>query len=387
MSEKAGKVFSVFADMFSIALCVVGGGYAIIAVADGYFAKKRKWTVEGELAGQLPVFQMVPGIIAGHTAIYVGRKAAGKAGAAAALAGVFLPSVAVFSAVTACYSSIPLGNPVLEAVFLGLRAALTGILAATIFRSWRNCMAGRAAWPVMLAALAAIGPLRINPALVVAVAAAGGAASALLRRRFFASSFWLFPLVFFKYGMMAFGGGYVLVPAYLNDFTGAAAPYLNLAMHEFADVMALTQMTPGPVAVNCATFFGYRLGEAAFGGAAAPLACAFVSTLALLIPGSLLLYFALDSLDRFKSSPLVQGLLGAVRPVTVAMMLNALWAFASMCVWTEGAGGSGIAWHPLPGLLVAATAYALHRRVSGPVKLIFACAAAAALAHLAGIPV
>ena len=75
------KLWLLFWEMFKIALCVVGGGFAILAVADEVFAKKRKWTEEGEIVSHLPIFQMIPGIIAGNTAVYVGRKVAGIPGA------------------------------------------------------------------------------------------------------------------------------------------------------------------------------------------------------------------------------------------------------------------------------------------------------------------
>lgn len=379
------RVLQLFFDMFGIALCVVGGGYAILAVADEHFSAKRKWTEEGEIAEHLPVFQMVPGIIAGHTAIYVGRKIAGAPGAAAALAGVFLPSVIVFSAVTAGYAAIPLGNEHLEAAFLGLRAALTGILGATIVKSWRRCVDSPVAWILLALSLAAIGPLGVNPAVVVGAAALAGALSPAVRG-VFRSSMLLFPLVFLKYGLVAFGGGYVLVPVYMADFVGKAAPYLQLDPRAFADVMALTQMTPGPVAVNCATFFGWRIGEAACGGVAAPFACAFAATLALLVPGAALLYFVLGSIEKFKTNRSVQGLLAAVRPVTMAMMLNALWAFSSMCVWSAPGGGAPVSWSPLAAVLAVATAWALCGKRFGVVKLIFVCVAAALAARAAGIP-
>ena len=61
-------LWTLFWEMFKIALSVVGGGYAILAVADEVFSKKLKWTKEGEVIEHLPIFQMVPGIIAGNTA-------------------------------------------------------------------------------------------------------------------------------------------------------------------------------------------------------------------------------------------------------------------------------------------------------------------------------
>ena len=94
------KLIRLFYEMFSIALFVVGGGYAIIAVADETFSRKLKWTKEGELTDQLPLFQMIPGIMAGHAAVYVGRKAAGFVGSCVAVLGVALPSVVIFTLVS-----------------------------------------------------------------------------------------------------------------------------------------------------------------------------------------------------------------------------------------------------------------------------------------------
>lgn len=372
-------LWTLFWEMFKIALSVIGGGYAILAVADEVFSKKLKWTKEGEVIEHLPIFQMVPGIIAGNTALYIGRKVAGLPGAIAALTGVFLPSIIVFSIVCAGYSLIPFGNPYLDAAFLGLRAALTGIIAAMIVRGWKKSIDTFSAFMVMLVALVAIGPLKVNPALVVAAAAILGIAVRFIRSesgaaktRKFLSSLWLMPLVFLKYGIIAFGGGYVLVPVYIGDFVGKTAPFLQLTEREFADVMALTQMTPGPIAVNCATFFGYRLGLAEMGTVPGAVLGAFIATLCLLIPGAILLYTALGSLEKFKSSRVVQGILSGVKPVTIAMMLNALWAFAMMSVWTGGDKFFGI--DPTGLLLAGFATVAMLKRMMGVVMLIVACA-------------
>ena len=379
-------LWTLFWEMFKIALSVIGGGYAILAVADEVFSKKMKWTKEGEVIEHLPIFQMVPGIIAGNTALYIGRKIAGLPGAIAALTGVFLPSVIVFSIVCAGYSLIPFGNTYLDAAFLGLRAALTGIIAAMIVRGWKKSIDGAGAFILMLGTLVAIGPLKVNPALVVAASAILGIAVRFIRSesgadkaRKFLSSFWLMPLVFLKYGIIAFGGGYVLVPVYIGDFVGKSAPFLQLTEREFADVMALTQMTPGPIAVNCATFFGYRLGFAEMGTVPGAVLGAFIATLCLLIPGAILLYIALGSLEKFKSSRFVQGTLSGVKPVTIAMMLNALWAFAMMSVWSGDDKFFGV---DLTGLLLAGFAMiAMLKRMMGVVMLIVACAGISAVAR------
>ena len=122
------RLLSLFWEFFRLSLFVIGGGYAIIAVADEVCAK-RGWTAEGELVDHLPIFQSIPGLIAAHSAVYVGNKVAGAAGAAVAVFAVALPSVAIFSLVAVGYRSLPLDNSMLKSAFVGLRAALAGIVA------------------------------------------------------------------------------------------------------------------------------------------------------------------------------------------------------------------------------------------------------------------
>ena len=124
------KLIEFLWEMFKVSLFVIGGGYAIIAVADDVCAKK-KWTKEGELVDALPVFQMIPGLIATHTAVYVGRKLSGIPGAFLGVLAVALPSIVIFAIVSCCYSAVPINSPILDSAFTGLRSALVGIIAAT----------------------------------------------------------------------------------------------------------------------------------------------------------------------------------------------------------------------------------------------------------------
>ena len=364
-------LFVLFWELFKLSLFVIGGGYAIIAVADGVFAK-RGWTREGELVEKLPVFQMIPGLIATHTAVYVGRKVAGRAGAAVGVAAVALPSVAIFTLVSAGYRTLPLDDPRLVAAFSGLRAALAGIIAATVFRGWRKSLPDAFSYAIMATALAALCVGAAVPLVLAAAMAAGLAAetwpAAKPKGRRFLSS-WLPLLLFLKYGALCFGGGFVLVPMYLEDFVGGEAPYLQLAESTFADLMSLTQMTPGPIGVNGATFFGYRL---------AGIPGAVLASAALLLPGSLLAYFAFASLDRFRESRVVRGILKGVRPASVALMLVALAAFARMSVMPAGLGGAIDA---VAAAIVAASAFASARRLANPVLVILLSAAVAIAAR------
>jgi len=392
------RLARLFWEFFRISLFVVGGGYAIIVVADETFGKRLGWLREGELLDHLPVFQMVPGLIAGNTAIYTGLKVAGRTGAAVALVAVALPSFLVFLGVSCGYALLPVENPWVASALLGLRAALTGVVFGTLAKGWRRTVVGVYGYATLaLASLLLIGfgvnvvavllaamsagivwklcggatPTRsdastgvelrpLAPArrllLAAGLLAAFGAATLLCGRLFW---------TFIKFGLLGFGGGFVLVPLYLQEFVGPSAPLLQLPPEVFSNLMALTQATPGPVSVNAATFFGHHL--AGVPGAA-------LATTALLLPSLFLLTAALTGLERWKRSRLVQGLLWGVRPATNALMIKAGLVFAGMSVWTLSAA-EPFAVHPLPLVLAVFAGWSLVKGKLSIMATIFLCAA------------
>ena len=356
------RVALLFWDLFRLALLVVGGGYAILPVADEVFAK-RGITKEGEIVDSLSLFQMVPGIIAGHIAVFVGRRVAGAAGAALGVVAIALPSVAIFTFVAAGYGDLPTDNPHLCAAFAGLRAGLTGIVAATVVRGWRRTFVDSFAYVVLAASLAALlmgvaVPLVVLGAMAVGLAWGGAREPG---RRFCCASF-LPLLLFLKYGALCFGGGFVLVPMYIEDFVGPSAAFLQIPADEFSNVMSLTQMTPGPIGVNGATYFGYRLAGVA-GGA--------LASAALLLPGALLAFFAFGSVERFGGSGMVRGVLRGARPASVALMLVALKSFAAMGMFR--ADGS---FSPCAAAISLCVLAAMLSRRAGAMALIFLSGAA-----------
>ena len=395
VGNKTKLLWQLFYEFFKIALFVVGGGYAIIVVADDVFGRRLKWTKEGELIEHLPVFQMVPGLIAGNTAIYLGLKMAGLVGAAVSLLAVALPSLIIFLIVACGYDSLPLGDPLLESAFLGLRSSLTGIIAGTVIAGWKKSIKGVYGYAAMLVgavvlvlgyantievliAAAAIGivlefcglgaqsdisggvpmpPLKLKRPWIPAVILVAFLVGVTLLH---GPLFWIFS----KFGLMCFGGGFVLIPAYMDQFVGPEASMLNLPVEEFSNLMALTQVTPGPVRVNSATFFGYRLGS--FSGAV-------VATAGLLMPSYFLLTAALTSLDKWKSSRLVRGLLRGIRPATVALMISALIVFGGMSVWNYSpeTGLAGLTFSPMAIAIAAFSLYVILRKKLSVMATIF----------------
>ncbi|MBQ9727305.1 MAG: chromate transporter [Kiritimatiellae bacterium] len=415
----------LFFEYLKISAFVVGGGYAIIAVADEVFGRRLRWLREGELVDRLPVFQMVPGLIAGNSAIYVGLKLFGLAGAATALAAVALPSFCIILAVARGYSWLPMDSQILQGVFLGLRSALAGVVAATLVSSWRRTMRGAYAWIALPAGVAAMECFGANPAHVLVAGMlfgvawtcgraalgrlpppaedAGAGEGAVFAERPIARGLFVAALAsaavaacapavfatFAKFGLLCFGGGNVLVPVYIREFVGPDAPHLQLPAEDFGNLLAITQMTPGPISVNAATFFGYRM-EGAPGS--------LVATAGLLAPSFFLLALALRSLAKWRRNPVVRGLLWGVAPATVALMVVATLVFARMSVFVEGTWSLESVWRaacgvlvvdgaaadnllvrPLPLLLAAGAGLALRARKAHVTTLILACAAVGAL--------
>jgi len=118
-------------------------------------------------------------------------------------------------------------------------------------------------------------------------------------------------LNFIKIGLFSFGGGYAAVPLIQNVIVDTKK---WIEMSEFVDLITIAEMTPGPIALNSASFVGQRL--AGFPGAiVATLGCIFPSLVIVLILAWL--YF------KYKNLKMVQGVLSAVRPAIVSMIASA----------------------------------------------------------------
>lgn len=122
---------------------------------------------------------------------------------------------------------------------------------------------------------------------------------------------WQLFFTFIKIGAFSFGGGYAMVPLIEREII---ARFHWLTMPEFVDVIAIAEATPGPIAVNSATFVGYtRAGV--FGSA--------VATVGVILP-SFMIVVALSWLFlRFEKTRAVQAFFAGVRPAVVALVIMA----------------------------------------------------------------
>ncbi len=119
---------------------------------------------------------------------------------------------------------------------------------------------------------------------------------------------WTLFTSFFKIGAFSFGGGYAMIPLIQREIVDRHS-YLTLA--QFSDIIAIAEMTPGPIAVNSATFVGYRVDG--FLGAA-------VSTLGVVLPSFIVILLIAACFVRFQKHPAVQAFFGGIRPVVIALI-------------------------------------------------------------------
>ena len=128
--------------------------------------------------------------------------------------------------------------------------------------------------------------------------------------------------VFFKFGLLCFGGGYMLVPLLTAELVGPGKP---LAPGEFANLLSIAQATPGPIGINTATYVGYTQHG---------VVGAVLATLGMITPAMILVILAIRLLKRWESSLAVQGFLTGMRPASFGLILSAAVIFAELSVFT-----------------------------------------------------
>lgn len=116
---------------------------------------------------------------------------------------------------------------------------------------------------------------------------------------------------FFKVGLFTVGGGYAMIPLMEAEVIRVHG-WLSAA--EFLDIVAVAEMTPGPVSINAATFIGYNM---------AGTAGALSATLGVISPSLILLLFLSGLLSRVIGNPRAARFVGGLRSALVALILFA----------------------------------------------------------------
>ncbi len=159
---------------------------------------------------------------------------------------------------------------------------------------------------------------------------------------------WTLFLTFFKIGAFTFGGGYAMVPLIQRE---ASEKHGWVTDEDILDIVAIAESTPGPIAINSATFVGYRtcgvLGSVA-------------ATLGVVLPSFIIILTISGILRQFQENVYVQYAFRGIRCGVLALILKAMWGMYKKCKKSD------------PAYIVMAAAFVLVAFVKVPVIWVIA---------------
>ncbi|MFQ7539526.1 MAG: chromate transporter [Clostridium sp.] len=126
---------------------------------------------------------------------------------------------------------------------------------------------------------------------------------------------------FLQIGLLSIGGGYAALPIIQDQ---VVAMHGWLSMREFADILTISQMTPGPIAINAASFVGTKI---------AGLPGALVASLGVVLPSFIIVLTLSFLYYKYRQLDAIQAVLKGLRPAVVALIASA------GCLWESMPSG------------------------------------------------
>ena len=332
-------MLTIFKTFFALGWVSFGGPAAHIGYFRHTFVEKLRWVSEQEYAQFVALSQFLPGPGSSQVGFAIGYHRGGLTGAWAAFLGFTLPSVLIML-LLAGLSSHLLDTPLFEQVIHGLKLLAIIVVADACLTMYRNfCQQRLTAGLCVLTAVAiTLAPGCLTQVAVVLLAALVGQArvapqssssiqtlhpswlalllfvSLLLGLPLLAASSPLVELFghFFQAGSLVFGGGHVVLPLLQNALGD------SLSTDQFLTGYAAAQAVPGPM-FTLATYLGYVLTPDM------PVVGALIATLAVFLPGFLLLLGVLKNWSALAQRPKVAGAMQGVNACVVGLLLAALY--------------------------------------------------------------
>ncbi len=129
---------------------------------------------------------------------------------------------------------------------------------------------------------------------------------------------------FFQIGLFSIGGGYAALPLIREQVT---VTHQWLDMTAFIDIVTISQMTPGPIAINAATFVGTQVGG---------IPGAIIATVGCVTPSCIIVLFLAWLYYKYRQMTIMQGVLSGLRPAVVALIASAGLSILLTAFWKDG---------------------------------------------------
>ena len=326
---------SLFITFFKIGLFTFGGGWAMIAIIEREIVDNHHWVNKEEFIDLLAVAQAMPGILAVNISCVVGDRLRGLRGSVAAALGTILPSFLIILAIAIYLTpEVIKTNVYVSRIFRAIRPAVVALIVAPVLTTarraginWRTVIIPVAVALLIYSRL----PVVSNPIVFIILGAAGG----ILASRSLAQHGGLHafaPIVpcciggaiaagggkylklvwaYLKIGLFGFGGGYAMLSLIQREVVDSGW----ITSQQFTDIVAISQMTPGPIGINSATYIGYVFTGSVWGS--------LVATFTVVLPPFVLTLWASHYIARHHDSSFIQGAFRGLRPVVVGLIASA----------------------------------------------------------------
>ena len=145
-------------------------------------------------------------------------------------------------------------------------------------------------------------------------------------------------LTFFKIGLFTFGGGYAMLPLIQAEVidNGWMLP------EEIINFIAVSESTPGPFAINCATYVGSQMGRS-LGGFENEIFAAILgsalATLGVVLPSYIIILIVARVFEKFKTNRIVIGCMAGLKPAVIGLIGSAVVSIAGSVFFPNGVGG------------------------------------------------
>jgi len=157
-------------------------------------------------------------------------------------------------------------------------------------------------------------------------------------------------LTFFKIGLFTFGGGYAMLPLIQEE----VLRHGWIAEADLINFIAVSESTPGPFAINMATYVGSQVGgDAGVWGSLLGSACA---TLGVVLPSFIVILIVARFYEKYKQSPIVRGCMTGLKPAVVGLIGAAVLSVAAEVLFPAGLSAAVLT---DPGLYVSVGIFAL----------------------------
>lgn len=330
-----------------------GGFMALVSVIRSQMVEKDKTVSDETILDGISLASVLPGPLAFNVVTYIGYRLRGIKGALLSMVAIILPSflmILALALVYAKYGELSLFKNFFAGILPAVAAVIVSVATDMFKKQVKDVRQG------IVCVLACLSLISFHAfwitLLIIALSAGLGillykqpssevAARQPRKHRFFTPEMWVYLgagtiavllillpvltnpgerysllrtvfLTFSGMSLTLFGGGYVIIPAMQQVIVDG---FHWLTTTEFADAIAMGQITPGPIFIS-ATFIGFRI--AGFAGA-------LVATIAVFFPPGLLMIALSGFMKNIRNSTIITAVFKGMRPAIIGMIFSAVW--------------------------------------------------------------